>query len=182
MTMKHMPIAAAAPLPGTQTGTRPGSLAVLDTPVTLTALEKCLLNEYQRGFPLTDAPFALIAQQQGVTEEDVIGTLQSLQQRGLISRVGPVFAPLRAGASTLAAMAVPADQLEAVAASISRYEEVNHNYEREHTFNLWFVVTAPDSLCVRQVLDEIQADSGLPVLDLPLERSFYIDLGFPLWC
>ena len=159
-----------------------GSLAILDTSVKLTALEKCLLNEYQRGFPLSDAPFALIAQQQGVTEEDVIGTLQSLQQRGLISRVGPVFAPLRAGASTLAAMAVPADQLEAVAASISRYEEVNHNYEREHTFNLWFVVTAPDPLCVRQVLDEIQADTGLPVLDLPLERSFYIDLGFPLWC
>jgi hypothetical protein len=59
---------------------------------------------------------------------------------------------------------------------------VNHNYEREHVFNLWFVVTAPDPLCVRRVLDEIQADTGLPVLDLPLERSFYIDLGFPLWC
>lgn len=182
MTIRHMPIATAAP----QTGTRPAAqlspLAILDTPAALTALEKCLLNDYQRDFPLTDAPFALIAQQQGVTEEDVIGTLASLQQRGLISRVGPVFAPLRAGASTLAAMAVPADQLEAVAASISRYEEVNHNYEREHTFNLWFVVTAPDPLCVRQVLDEIQADTGLPVLDLPLERSFYIDLGFPLWC
>ena len=182
MTIKHMPIATAAPQTGTRPAAQSSPLALLDTPAALTALEKCLLNEYQRGFPLSDAPFALIAQQQGVTEGDVIGTLASLQQRGLISRVGPVFAPLRAGASTLAAMAVPADQLEAVAASISRYEEVNHNYEREHVFNLWFVVTAPDPLCVRRVLDEIQADTGLPVLDLPLQRSFYIDLGFPLWC
>jgi len=158
------------------------NVTLLDTPVTLTALEKCLLNEYQRGFPLCASPFAKIAQQLGVSEAQVIKTLGSLQQRGLISRVGPVFTPQRAGASTLAAIAVPVDQLEMVADTISRYEEVNHNYEREHTFNLWFVVTAPDQARVRQVLDEIQAGTGLPVLDLPLEHSFYIDLGFPLWC
>ena len=65
---------------------------------------------------------------------------------------------------------------------VSRYEEVNHNYEREHRLNLWFVVTAPNQARVEQVLDEIEEETGLAVLDLPLERSFYIDLGFPLWC
>jgi DNA-binding Lrp family transcriptional regulator len=159
-----------------------GSLAILDTSVKLTALEKCLLNEYQRGFPLCTSPFALIAEQQGVTEKEVISTLESLQQRGLVSRVGPVFAPLRAGASTLAALSVPDGELQRVADCVSRYEEVNHNYEREHDFNLWFVVTAPDPAHVQRVLQAIEAETGLPVLDLPLERSFYIDLGFPLWC
>lgn len=168
--------------PETDEAPQASTLAILETPVTLTALEKCLLNEYQRGFPLCAAPFALLAEQQGVTEEEVIGTLEALQRRGLVSRVGPVFTPQRAGASTLAAMAVPEDQLEMIAAVVSRYEEVNHNYEREHTFNLWFVVTAPDQTRVRKVLDEITAETGLPVLDLPLEHSFYIDLGFPLWC
>ena len=166
----------------TETHTAATMLAILDTPATLTALEKCLLNEYQRGFPLCASPFALIAEQQGVTEEAVIGTLQSLQQRGLISRIGPVFAPRRAGASTLAALSVPADELENVADFVSSFAEVNHNYEREHSYNLWFVVTASDELHVQQVLDAIQAGTGLPVLKLPLERSFYIDLGFPLWC
>jgi DNA-binding Lrp family transcriptional regulator len=174
MTVKDMPAAGALP--------RPGQPAILDTPVKLTALEKCLLNEYQRGFPLCAAPFARLAEQQGVTEEEVIGTLESLQQRGLISRVGPVFAPQRAGSSTLAAISVPDGELERVADFVSHFEEVNHNYEREHSFNLWFVVTAPDQARVGQVLEEIRAGTGLPVLDLPLERSFYIDLGFPLWC
>ena len=64
----------------------------------------------------------------------------------------------------------------------SAAKEVNHNYEREHAFNLWFVVTAPDPAHVQRVLQAIEAETGLPVLDLPLERSFYIDLGFPLWC
>ena len=165
---------------GKSSKTRP--LAILDTPVSLTALEKCLLNDYQRGFPLCASPFARIAEQQGVTEKEVISTLDSLQQRGLVSRVGPVFAPLRAGASTLAALSVPDRELERVADCVSRYEEVNHNYEREHTFNLWFVVTAPDQAHVQRVLQAIEVETGLPVLALPLERSFYIDLGFPLWC
>ena len=159
-----------------------GMLAILDTPVELTALEKCLLNEYQRGFPLCTSPFKLIAEQQGVIEAEVIATLESLQQRGLISRVGPVFAPRRVGASTLAALSVPADDLVQVAEFVSSFEEVNHNYEREHSYNLWFVVTAADVTHVQQVLDAIADETGLPVLKLPLERSFYIDLGFPLWC
>ncbi|MGB5340003.1 MAG: Lrp/AsnC family transcriptional regulator [Gammaproteobacteria bacterium] len=148
----------------------------------MTALEKCLLNEYQRGFPLCASPYEEIAGQLGVSESAVIDALASLQQRGFISRVGPVIAPNRAGASSLAAMAVPAGRLQEVADIVSGYEEVNHNYEREHAFNLWFVVTAVDQARVAQVLDEISAVSGLQVLDLPLERSFYIDLGFPLWC
>jgi siroheme decarboxylase len=159
-----------------------GKVAVLDTSAQLTALEKCLLNEYQRGFPLSPAPYAEIAQQLGTTETEVIRTLGALQERGYISRIGPVFAPQRAGSSTLAAMAVPGEQLEAVANYVSRFAEVNHNYEREHSFNLWFVVTAPDQARVQQVLEEIESGTGIAVLDLPLEHPFYIDLGFPLWC
>jgi len=153
------------------------TVSVLNTPVQLTALEKCLLNEYQRDFPLCASPFAVIADQQGVTEEEVIETLESLQQRDLISRVGPVFAPQRAGASTLAALSVPGEELQRVADIVSDFEEVNHNYEREHSFNLWL-----DEAHVQRVLDAIEEETGLPVLNLPLERSFYIDLGFPLWC
>jgi len=158
------------------------TVSVLNTPLQLSSLEKCLLNEYQRGFPLCASPFAVIADQQGVTEEEVIETLESLQQRGLVSRIGPVFAPQRAGASTLAALSVPGEELQRVADIVSDFEEVNHNYEREHSFNLWFVVTAKDEAHVLRVLDAIEEQTGLAVLNLPLERSFYIDLGFPLWC
>ena len=157
-------------------------VSILTTPVQLNALEKCLLNEYQHGFPVCESPFGVIAAQQGVTENEVIETLESLQQRGLISRVGPVFKPNRAGASTLAALSVPDDQLQYVADIVSCFEAVNHNYEREHAYNLWFVVTAADAAHVQQVLDAIEEKTGLAVLKLPLERSFYIDLGFPLWC
>ena len=158
------------------------TVSVLHTPVVLSALEKTLLNDFQRGFPLCASPFAEIAKQTGASEQDVIDTLASLQRRGLISRVGPVFAPQRAGASTLAALAVPAGMLERVAQRVNEFPEVNHNYQRQHNFNLWFVVTAPSQGQVDRVLTEVEKVTGLSVLNLPLERSFFIDLGFPLWC
>jgi DNA-binding Lrp family transcriptional regulator len=148
----------------------------------LSPLERRLLNDYQRDFPLSSAPYVEIARELDVSEREVLTALRSLAARGMISRVGPVFRPRRAGAATLAAMAVPAARLEAVAALVNAYPEVNHNYEREHRFNLWFVVTAPDRQRVCQVLDEIRRASGLAVLDLPMEEEYHIDLGFPLWC
>jgi DNA-binding Lrp family transcriptional regulator len=77
-------------------------------------------------------------------------------------------------------MAVPLGRLEAVAALVSAYAEVNHNYERSHRFNLWFVLTAPDQDRLDQVLAEIVLHTGIEVLDLPMLEEYHIDLGFPL--
>ncbi len=148
----------------------------------LSGLEKRMLNVWQKGLPLTPRPFAEMARRLGVSEALVIRLLERLQAEGVISRVGPVFAPRRVGVSTLAAMAVPEHALESVAALVNGYPEVNHNYEREHEFNLWFVVTAPDETRLRAVLADMEERSGYPVLDLPLEAQYHIDLGFPLWC
>jgi DNA-binding Lrp family transcriptional regulator len=151
---------------------------ILDRP--LNELEKHLLNDFQDGFPLVERPYEAIAQRLGITETAVIETLAGLQENGLISRVGPVFRPNRVGASTLAAMAVPVQRLEAVAALVSAYPEVNHNYEREHELNLWFVATATDRGQLQRVLQEIESRTGLEVVDLPMVEDYFINLGFPL--
>jgi DNA-binding Lrp family transcriptional regulator len=143
-------------------------------------LERHLLNDFQHGLPLVPRPYARLAEQLGTTEQAVIETLQQLQQAGYVSRVGAVFRANTIGASTLAAMAVPADRLDAVAALVNGYTEVNHNYEREHHFNLWFVVTAASQQRLTEVLQEIEQRTGLPVLYLPMLEDYHIDLGFEL--
>ena len=143
-------------------------------------LEQRLLNEFQHGLPLTAEPFADIARQLGVYETTVLETLQRLQTEGAVSRVGAVFRPNRIGASTLAAIAVPETELEQVADIVSSFAEVNHNYEREHRFNLWFVVVAEDEQQLQRVLQEIESSCGYTVLDLPLLNEHFIDLGFDL--
>ncbi len=148
----------------------------------LNEIEKKLLNEYQKGLPLSPTPFADIAQNLGISEALVLQILQKLQDQGIVSRVGPVFKPHKVGYSTLAAMAVPEEKLEHVAQQVSSFEQVNHNYEREHDYNLWFVVTASNKERLEQTLEKIEQDTGYTILYLPLERQFHIDLGFPLWC
>ncbi len=143
-------------------------------------LDQRLLNDFQRGLPLTARPYAAMAEKLGVSEQEVIDRLGVLRQAGAVSRVGAVIRPHSVGVSTLAAMAVPPERLEEVAAMISAYAEVNHNYEREHHFNLWFVVMADREQRLRDVLADMEKRSGLKVLDLPLLEDFHIDLGFDL--
>lgn len=139
-----------------------------------------LLNDFQRGFPLCERPFLALAQQLGCSEVEVLARLRALQIRGTVSRVGAVLRPGTVGVSTLAAMAVPAVRLARVAATVSAFPEVNHNYEREHLFNLWFVVTAANGAHLDRALQALSTAARLPVMSLPLLREYRIDLGFDL--
>lgn len=147
----------------------------------LSELEFKLLNDYQRDFPLVAHPFSELACRLGVNEATVLAVLKSLQQRGLVSRIGAVFRPNVVGASALAALSVPVDRLEEVAARVSAFGEVNHNYQREHDFNLWFVATTSSAVQLAALFQDIEAACGCgPVLVLPLLEQFHIDLGFSL--
>lgn len=143
-------------------------------------LEFHLLNDFQRDFPLVTEPYAEIAGRLGVGEDAVLAALRRLRDEGKIGRVGAVFRPHVLGCSTLAAVSCPAERMQSVADMIDEYPEVNHNYEREHAYNLWFVVTAPDRNRVAAVLDDIERRSGLKPLDLPMLADYHIDLGFDL--
>ena len=146
----------------------------------LSDLQKKLLNDFQRNFPLTPKPYADIAKQFGVSENDVLGALNELDEKQCISRIGAIIPPNQIGVSTLAAMSVPENEIERVAAQINQYTEVNHNYEREHEVNLWFVLIAQNAAHLDKVITSIENESGYPVLRFPLIKEFFIDLSFHL--
>lgn len=147
---------------------------------TFSSLEQHLLNDFQQNMPISTTPFADMADQLGVSEDTIIESIQCLQKHGVISRIGPVFRPNRVGVSTLAAMSVAQQDLECVARIISAFPEVNHNYEREHEFNLWFVVTAASEEQLSIVLHEIELHTEYPLMSLPMLDDYFIDLGFNL--
>ncbi len=152
----------------------------MDHRAELTDLERRLLDSYQQGLPASPTPYADMAQALGVSEAEVLAALGHLQQLGVLSRVGPVFRTHAIGASTLAAMAVPAQRLDEVAAIVSSFAAVNHNYEREHRFNLWFVATAASERELAEVLQEIERLTNIKVMPLPMLEDYHIDLGFNL--
>lgn len=150
----------------------------MDSPYT--PLEFSLLNDWQRDFPIVTQPFAKLGEKVRADETAILATLKRLQARGAISRVGAVLAPRRIGASTLAALAAPAADIERIAAMVSAHPEVNHNYQREHRYNLWFVATAADPALLARALANIEGETGCAVISLPLEQEYHIDLGFDL--
>ena len=144
----------------------------------LDSTDKRLIDLYQRDLPVCERPYLEMSRMLGISEDEVIDRLQALQSGQVISRVGPLFEHSRAGASLLAAVAAPEEQIDLVAARINRAPGVNHNYAREHIYNLWFVMTAPDESTLDERLDELEHELRLPMLRLPMVEGYHIDLGF----
>jgi DNA-binding Lrp family transcriptional regulator len=137
-----------------------------------------IADRCQRGFPLVERPFAEIGRIHRQTEHEILHGFGNLIAAGQLGRIGAIVRPHSAGCSTLAAMSVPQDALFEVAAIVSEEAYVNHNYERDHTMNLWFVVTAPGEGELLDTLDRISLRTGKVVHDLRLVEPYYIDLGF----
>ncbi len=146
----------------------------------LSSLQKKLLNDFQQDFPLSPTPFADIAKFLGVSEQEVLTAFQALKQQGFISRIGPIIPPNKLGSSMLIAMSVPENQLQSVANIINQFQEVNHNYQRDNRFNLWFVLIANDQNHLHSVITKIESETGFKTMQLPLLADFFINLGFEL--
>ena len=160
------------------------------TIITISQLQQDIINNSQKGFPLTSQPFQTISEQLAsvniiTTEQEVFQAIDELNKLGVLSRVGPVFDHKKAGASTLAALAVPPKELDNIADIVNKFEQVNHNYGREsdskkENYNLWFVVTASDMEALNNTLTSIELQTGLAVLRLPMQASYHIDLAFSI--
>jgi len=140
-------------------------------------LERAIVNSLQGGFALCERPYAEAAGALGTDESTLIAKLKTMLDAGTLTRFGPMYDAERlGGAFTLCAMSVPAPDFERVASLVNAHPEVAHNYERAHHFNLWFVVAASARAKIAPLLAAIEAETGYPVLDLPREQEYFIEL------
>lgn len=140
-------------------------------------IDRVLINDLQGGLPVARRPFADIAARLNLTEGEVAQRLKRLLDRRILSRFGPLYDAERLGGGlTLAAIAVPRERFEEVAAIVNAFAEVAHNYERDHTLNMWFVVATERPERVPEVLKEIREATGLAVLDLPKIEEYFLNL------
>lgn len=137
--------------------------------------EKAIINGLQGGFPLTRRPFHDAGAELGLSEGELIQGVRDLLEAGQLSRFGPLWnAEMLGGDVCLAAVAVPPERFDEVAAQINAHPEIAHNYERTHVLNMWFVVSAGDPNRIAQVIAEIEAETGLSVHAMPKVREFFV--------
>jgi siroheme decarboxylase len=142
-----------------------------------------ILNCLQDDLPLVSRPWDAIASRLGIPEPELLSRMKKLAEAGIIRGISPVLEshPLGLHAATLVALRVPEEHLDEVAALVSSYPSVSHNFQREHEYSLWFTIAAKDEAGVHAVLDEILERSGIPasdMLNLPTVRRIKIDVRF----
>jgi siroheme decarboxylase len=139
--------------------------------------DRRIVNGLQGGFPICDRPFAVTAKRLELAEDELIRRLRRLCDEGWLSRFGPLYnADRLGGAAVLAAMSVPEDRFAAVAEAINAYPEVEHNYARSHTLNMWFVISTDDPERIDAVVASIEAETNLKVVLMPKIEEFFVGL------
>ncbi|VXC92993.1 Lrp/AsnC family transcriptional regulator [Pseudomonas sp. 9Ag] len=142
-------------------------------------LDRRLINRLQHGLPLVRHPWQALAEELGAEPQTLRERIQALLDDGTLTRFGPMFDIERlGGAFTLAALSVPEDRFDAVAELLAAMPEVAHNYRREHVWNMWFVLGCVAPQGIADTITRIEAETGLPVLNLPKEETYHVGLHF----
>lgn len=139
----------------------------------LDALDKALLTETQKSFPIDHRPFEVLASRLSITEQRCLERLEQLKAAGLIRQICAIFDPRALGYQSLvAAMRVPPAAVDEAAARINQHPGVSHNYQRSDPFNLWFTIAVPPTDSIEQVIGILHAQAQaeetiiLPILKL----------------
>ncbi|MBI4840707.1 MAG: Lrp/AsnC family transcriptional regulator [candidate division NC10 bacterium] len=138
--------------------------------------DKRLLNVIQADFPLASRPFQALGAALALSEGEVIDRIASLKQQKVVRQISAIFDTRSLGyKSSLVAMRVPPDRLDAAAAVVNSHPGVSHNYKRNHAFNLWFTLAVPPSSDLTWTVERLHAMAGAESTRiLPTLRLFKI--------
>jgi len=143
----------------------------------LDEINRNIINTLQYGFPISDHPYRDAAEPLNITEDELLTRIKALRESGILTRFGPLFhAENMGGALSLCAMKIPAGQFDKVAAQVNAFPQVAHNYERDHTMNMWFVLATETLQEKQQTLKEIEQKTGYTVYDMPKEKEYFVGL------
>ena len=145
-------------------------------------VDRAILNRIQSDFPITKRPFLSIAENLGLSENEVIKRIEQLKEKGIIRRIGGNFVPEKLGfVSTLCAAKVPEDKIEGFARTVNRYPGVTHNYQRDNKYNIWFTFIARSMDEIKENLEDISRETGVKdILNLPATKMYKIRAHFDL--
>lgn len=144
-------------------------------PPVVDELDRAIINRLQMPMPLHQRPFATVSLELGCSEDELIERTRNLLQSGMLTRFGPfIDAEAMGGAFCLCAMAVPLERFEATAEIVNEFEEVAHNYQRDHALNMWFVLATDTPERITRIAEQIAQATACEVLLFPKEKEYFI--------
>lgn len=110
-------------------------------------LKNEVLLRIQKNFPLAKKPFLAIANELHTTEEEVLNILNKAKEENIIRQTSAIFDTKKLGySSSLVAFEIASEDIDNAVDILNIHPGISHNYERNHTFNIWFTIAvAPNS-------------------------------------
>ncbi|MSQ25962.1 MAG: Lrp/AsnC family transcriptional regulator [Dehalococcoidia bacterium] len=145
-------------------------------------MDKQILNVIQSAFPMVERPYAALAAQLGLSEDEMMRRLVELRRKNVVRQIGGIFDTRRLGyKSSLVAMQFPAGKVAAGARVVNEHPGVSHNYERNHAYNLWFTVAVPPNSTIEETVARM-AERAKPICYriLPTLRFFKVGVNFDM--
>lgn len=137
-------------------------------------IDRRLLDQIQKSFPIEECPYAVLGERLGVGELEVLKRIENLKAKRLVRQISAIFNTGALGyQSSLVAMAVPEAHVEQAAQVVGAYPGVSHNYLRPASFNLWFTIAVPPGKSVDHVVGRLAYNAGgWPTLILPAVKKY----------
>ena len=148
-----------------------------------TGKESLVLNRIQKGVPAVSRPFLEIGKDTGLTEDEVIDTLISLKENGVIRNISGIFDGEKLGFYlSLVAFEIHESKIEEAAAIINSHPGISHNYLRDHKYNIWFTLAEEDKESFDKTVSVLASKSSASdflVLrnEKLLKIGVYLDIG-----
>jgi DNA-binding Lrp family transcriptional regulator len=127
-----------------------------------------LLQATQNGIPLTAEPFQGIAQELGLSEDEILTRLRRLCKLGVVRRFAASIDNRKVGvvANAMVVWRVPPERLEEVGEAFAGNERVTHCYVRSTVpgrwnYNLYTVLHGHDRETIERLVKEMCRQSGI---------------------
>lgn len=105
----------------------------------MNALEQAIVYRLQEDLPLVSRPYGVIAEELGISENELMERLTSLSEAGIIRRFGAIVDHRKSGfaANPMVVWKVPEEKITTAGKVMASYSEVSHCYHRSSSSQDW---------------------------------------------
>lgn len=128
----------------------------------MNARQQALIAAVQHGIPLSNRPYAAIAERSGLSEEQVIGAIRTLLDEGLIKRWGVVVRHHELGyrANAMVVWDVPDQRVDTLGQQFKQFDFVTLCYRRprrrpQWPYNLFCMIHGRDRNTVQNQVEQL---------------------------
>ena len=129
------------------------------------AIDKKIIAATQEGFPLTPAPWDMLAKETGIPAERIPERLARMLRSGVIRRIGAIPNHYRLGlrSNAMTVWDIPDEHLQELGSRVGQLPFVSHCYERPRypeiwPYNLFAMVHGHNRVEVAGMIDRISAE------------------------